>query len=237
MTATAQYAALLKLDVPAVTTADAAAVWGASIASASHALRRLATHDLVVPVRRGLWALRSKTDPLLLLEYVTAPYPAYVSLHSALHAHGMVEQVPVTTWGITLGRPGRVRTAVGTYSLHRVAPSFFGGYVQLPSGVKLATPEKALVDVFYLSATRNRVFASLPEVELPATFRVSTAREWIRKIPSARLRLIATSRLEALLRPTPPPARAAAAPRSALPGPRAPRASRTPPPRPPPARR
>jgi predicted transcriptional regulator of viral defense system len=198
MSATAHLAALRRLGIPAVTTADVAAVLGLSVTAASQSMRRLAADGLVSSVRKGLWSLRESPDPMQLLEYVTAPYPAYVSLQSALFVHGLVEQVPSMTFAVTLGRSARVKTSVGTYSLHHVEPRFFDGYELLPSGVKLATPEKALVDLFYLSATRTRFFASLPEVEFPRRFRRSVARSWVERIPTPRLREVAGRRLEAL---------------------------------------
>jgi hypothetical protein len=67
------------------------------------------------------------------------------------------------------------------------------------SGIKLATPEKALVDFLYLSPTRGRLFTALPELELPRGFRRSVAREWVRRIPSQRLRTIVARRLDEVL--------------------------------------
>ena len=110
----------------------------------------------------------------------------------------MVDQVPSMTFAVTLGRSARVKTSVGTYSLHHVEPRFFDGYELLTTGVKLATPEKSLVDLFYLSATRTRFFASLPEVEFPRRFRRSVSRTWVERIPKSRLREVAGRRLEAL---------------------------------------
>jgi hypothetical protein len=95
----------------------------------------------------------------------------------------------------------RIQTTVGPFSVHRIAPEFFGGFeVSLKSGAKVATSEKALLDVFYLSAGRSRLFASLPELELPPGFRTDYALEWIGRIPSARLRTLVTRRFEALQR-------------------------------------
>ena len=64
------------------------------------------------------------------------------------------------------------------------------------NSAKIATPEKALLDVFYLSAGRGGRFKSLPEVELPPGFRLDVAREWIERIPSARMRTVVERRLE-----------------------------------------
>jgi hypothetical protein len=84
--------------------------------------------------------------------------------------------------------------------VHHVQPAFFDGFESLPDwGIKLAAPEKALVDFLYLSPTRSRLFAALPEVGLPRGFRRSVAREWVGRIPSQRLRTIAARRLDKLL--------------------------------------
>lgn len=66
-------------------------------------------------------------------------------------------------------------------------------------GVKLATPEKALLDVLYLSGQRGRLFGALPEVELPRRFRRSLAEYWVRRIETRRLATLVREKLEAIL--------------------------------------
>jgi hypothetical protein len=112
----------------------------------------------------------------------------------------MIEQIPSMIYLVSLARSARVDTALGTYGVHHVQPAFFDGFQVLPdSGVKLALPEKALVDFLYLSPTRGRLFAALPELDLPRGFRRSAAREWVRHIQSKRLRTIVARRLDAVL--------------------------------------
>jgi hypothetical protein len=189
------------LHVPAATTSDAAAVLGLSVEAASHTLRRLASSGLVVPVRRGVWALTDQVDPLALAEYVTAPYPSYVSLQTALYRRGMITQIPSSIYLVSLARSDLVETRIGTYSVHHVRPVLFGGFDHDPrSGTKLALPEKALFDFLYLSPTRGRLFAALPELELPRGFQRSLVREWVARIPSTRSKTIVTRRLEDVLR-------------------------------------
>jgi predicted transcriptional regulator of viral defense system len=191
---------LRALRVPAVTTADTAAVLGISVEAASHTLRRLGDAGLVSHVRKGLWALRDPPDPLALADFVTAPYPSYVSLQSALYLHGMIDQIPAMTYLVSLARSANISTAVGTYSVHHVCPEFFGGATQDPkSGVRLASPEKALVDFLYLSPSRSRLFATLPELELPRTFGRRAAQKWVAEIPSGRLRTIVERELARLM--------------------------------------
>ena len=190
---------LKSLRVPAATTADVAAVLGLSSTATSHMLKRLGHAGLVTPLRKGVWALAERPDRLALAEYLTAPYPAYVSLQTALYQHGMIEQIPSMIYLVSLARSARVNTTLGTYSIHHVQPSLFDGFEVLDSGTKLAVPEKALVDFLYLSPTRSRLFAALPELELPRGFRRSVAREWVGRIPSQRLRTIVGRRLDEVL--------------------------------------
>lgn len=191
---------LKRLRVPAATTSDAAAILGVSVEAASHTLRRLAASGHVTAVRKGIWALTDSPDPLVLADYVTAPYPSYLSLQTALYRHGMIDQIPSMIYLVSLARSARIETGVGSYSVHHIQPELFGGFQTQPeSGIKLALPEKALVDFLYLSPTRGRLFAALPELELPRGFRRSVAREWVKRIPSQRLRTIVSRRLDEAL--------------------------------------
>ena len=54
--------------------------------------------------------------------------PAYVSVQSALYLHGMISQIPHVIYVASLARTQRVATTIGTYSIHQIAPEFFGGY-------------------------------------------------------------------------------------------------------------
>ncbi len=191
---------LRALRVPAFTTSDAAAAVGLSIEATSQALRRLGAAGLVTPVRKGLWTTRESPDPLTLADYITAPHPSYVSLQSALHLHGMIEQIPNVTYLVSLGRTAQSSTLVGTFSVHHVGPQLFGGAtMDHRTGVRLASPEKALIDFLYLSPARSRLFARLPELELPAGFSRVEARRWAGRIPSDRVRTIVARELDRLL--------------------------------------
>ena len=128
---------------------------------------------------------------------VAAPYPAYASLYSALYLRGVLSQLPQTHYAITLGRPQRVHTTVGEFSLHRVSPELFGGFETLPSGARLATVEKALFDLAYLAGTRSRLFASPPELELPTTLNRAELSRWVKRIADRRRRALVRDRLAA----------------------------------------
>jgi predicted transcriptional regulator of viral defense system len=190
---------LRKLGVPAIDTADAAAAFGLSTAAASQTLVRLADAGLIRSVRHGTWWLEEMLDPLRLPEYLTAPLPSYVSLQTALHRRGLIEQIPEVVYAVSLARTQRVTTRAGTFSIHHLAPEVFGGYEETGRGAKIATAEKALFDFAYLSSGRSRLFTSLPELELPRGFRRKELGRWLAKIPSERSRTLTRQKLDALL--------------------------------------
>lgn len=198
MSATSDLASLRAMGRPFVRTRDAAVRLGLSTSATSHLLARLSGAGVVQPIRRGLWAIADDADPMELATWVTAPYPSYVSLWSAAHAHGMLAQIPRETHVVSLGRPGRVSTPLGTLVVHRIAPEVFGGFETRTDGIALATPTKAVFDLAYLSATYGRRFRLLPELELGRRYRPRDARAWASRIPSARIRTITLDRIRAI---------------------------------------
>jgi len=195
------YARLLDLGVATVKTADVAAALRLSTTAATKLLGRLAKANLVTGLRSGLWLLaRDAPDPYGLAEALTAPMPSYVSLQTALYLHGMIDQVPGVIYLVSLARTQKIATSVGVFSVHHVAPELFEGFESRADGTKLATPEKALFDVAYLSGGRSRLFAHLPELELPARFRRGRLREWTRRITASRKRSMVETRIQAVLK-------------------------------------
>src|SRR5207245_8518355 len=90
---------------------------------------------------------------------------------SALYHHGIISQIPAVIYVVSLARTRRYKTPLGTFSIHHVGPDFFFGYELDETGcVKIASPEKALADMFYFSPTKTRLFVTLPEIELPRRF-------------------------------------------------------------------
>jgi predicted transcriptional regulator of viral defense system len=191
--------AVVSMDAPVFTTADAAVRLGVPNGHASVVLARLATSSQLVRLRRGVWALPNRVDPLALPEFLTAPFPAYVSLQSALHLHGMISQVPAVTYAVSLARTRRFVTTLGTVSVHHVQPSFFFGFQDVGHGGRLATPEKALVDFLYLTPARSQLFRALPELEWPRRFSARRARAIVKRIEPERRRTLVARRLERLL--------------------------------------
>ena len=192
-------ARLRRLGTPVVETADAVAALGLTTASASQTLKRLATAKLITRIRHGVYWTDGEPDPYRLSEYLTAPFACYVSLHTALHLRGLIEQIPEVVYLASLARTQRIATTVGTFSVHHLAPEVFGGFEETSGGARVATAEKALFDTAYLSGGRSRLFTSLPELELPRGFRRRELARWLARIPSARARTLTEKRLEKFL--------------------------------------
>lgn len=200
MKSTEALAALERFGKKVITTSEAAALWQVSLSSASKTLSRIGTAELVREVRSGIWSVGAvMPDILEVVPVLTRPYPSYASMYSALFKHGMIEQIPRAMHVVSLGRPKRVVTTLGTVMIHHLQPEVFGGYEGesvFRSGT--ATPEKALVDtVTVLSSRGGKV--TLPEVELPDSFSVTEVRRWTNRLPSRRVRTIVNQNLERII--------------------------------------
>ena len=187
-----------RLGVPSFETRDISALLRVSPANASVLLSRLASRGFVRRLARGRWSIGAQSSREQLAEQVAAPAPAYVSLQSALFRHGLIEQIPEVIYAVTLGRARRVRTPSGTVSLHRMPPALFGGYTTALDGTKIATAEKALFDLLYLGPTRSRIFSSLPEIELPRSFRWANVARWVKRIVGKSRRAFVERRMTEL---------------------------------------
>jgi hypothetical protein len=67
-------------------------------------------------------------------------------------------------------------------------------------GAKVATAEKALFDVLYLAPARSRLFASLPELEVPRQFRWQRLRDYAALVKSPTRRTHIERRIQELQR-------------------------------------
>ncbi|HEY4212859.1 MAG TPA: hypothetical protein VGM84_15360 [Steroidobacteraceae bacterium] len=178
-------------------TRDAAAALDVTPANAHMILSRLARGGLLSHLTRGRWLQGSQVSRFAIPELISAPSPAYVSLQSALFHHGLIEQVPSVIYAMTLGRPRRVRTPVGVVSFHRLPPELFNGFeVEGADGsIKIATAEKALFDLLYLGPGRSRLFAKLPELDIPRGFKWGQLKHYGALVKSTSRQAYVTDRI------------------------------------------
>jgi predicted transcriptional regulator of viral defense system len=189
---------LQQLGVPVFETREVSARLGLSTSRTSQILRSLKDSGLALQVRHGLWTIQLDLDPYVLPPYLTVPFPSYVSFWSALARHGMIEQVPRQIFAASLGRPRRIATSIGTYSMHHLAPELFSGYRGSDEVGYIATREKALFDTVYLNASK-RGHLRAPEIELPRGFREDMLRKWTKMVSPPRLRTLVSRSLETTL--------------------------------------
>ena len=191
------YITLSKFPVPVLSTSDAAFLLKVPAVNASKILQRLSNAGQVQRLKRGKWLLAELVNPLIIPQYLTAPWPSYISLHTALFHHGLIEQIPTTTWAVTLDRTKLFKTKVGIISLHHIDSKLFLGFDYAPKATyQIATPEKALFDVFYFGAYNVSECSNLPEVELPKSFNWKVFREYVSKINSKRVKTMVVKRAD-----------------------------------------
>lgn len=157
MTASADLlGALQRHRLRVFTTSDLSTLTGLSAEAASQALRRLASKGLASRLKRGLWASRLAADinPYEAVPHLRAPWPAYVSLYSALADHGVVEEIPQVVYGVSAAPPKRYRTPIGEFRIHHLPARLIWGYELRGLGAAsypIAGPEKAFLDLVYLA--------------------------------------------------------------------------------------
>lgn len=138
------------------TTADLVTLTGMHPSAATQALRRLAARDLTGRLKRGLWMNRLQEDlhPYEAVPHLTAPWPAYVSLYSALADYGLVEEIPQVTYAVSSNKPRRYLTPMGSFHIHHLPERLIWGYEMRKTGrgsYPMAEPEKAFLDLVYLA--------------------------------------------------------------------------------------
>lgn len=181
-----------KLRRPVFTTRELSALSGKSLSATTQGLAYLARQGLLLKIRRGLWADASdeRLSVFATVPYLVPGHRAYVSFLSALHLHGIIEQIPRVTTLASTAHSKIIPTKIGSYRVHRISPSFFAGFdwYKGEKAFLIASPEKALVDSLYLSVHRNKSYRHFPELHFPKSFSFAKATAWARRIPSARVR-------------------------------------------------
>ncbi len=129
-----------------------------SAGSLRRQLDRWVKSGRLIQLRRGVYSVAppyqaDAPHPFLLANHLRKS--SYVSLQSALSHYGMIpEFVPATT-SVTIGRPEELQTALGRFVFRHVKKEAFFGYNQTEISrgqfVFLASPEKALLDLLYLT--------------------------------------------------------------------------------------
>ncbi len=119
-------------------------------------LARWVNTGRIYQLRRGLYALappyqKIKPHPFFIANHLQRA--SYISLQSALAYYGLIPDVVNMTTSVTTGRPERLETPLGVFAYHHMKTSLLFGYEKRQldgQNVRLASPEKALLDLAYL---------------------------------------------------------------------------------------
>ncbi|MFH1855684.1 MAG: hypothetical protein ABH836_00455 [Candidatus Omnitrophota bacterium] len=192
-----------KLDRVVFTTHELAAFSGKSLSAVTQALNYLEKQELVIKICRGIWAEsgNERLSPYAVMPFLFSRHRVYVSFISALHLYGIIEQIPQEITLASTAHTKVIQTKIGTYSVHQLATSFFDGFkwYKGTGSFLIAEPEKALVDSLYLSARKKKQFGYFPELHFPKTFSFKRVKEWVKKIPDAKIRSHVQKKIDVLL--------------------------------------
>jgi len=116
-------------------------------------IRQLVRTGLIAEIENGKYLLlgfepeRTLSNPLFIACHLVSP--GYISFWSALHAHGLTEQAPLTVYVATTRKKPPVEYAGYRFRFVTIQPrKFFGYYREYIGGlpVVIADREKALID-------------------------------------------------------------------------------------------
>ena len=188
------------------TTREISSISGKSSSCVTQALNNLVGEKAVTKIYRGVWAEEGLTavSPYAAMPYLFPKECVYISFISALHIHGMVEQIPQVTTIASTAHGRVLRTKIGVFYVHHITSSFFSGFgwYKGNGSFLIADPEKALIDSLYLSAYKKKRFGHFPELHFPASFSFEKAKRWANKIPSRRARAHVKKRIEEIIKGT-----------------------------------
>jgi hypothetical protein len=150
------YERLLTIDKPFFTQHDVAHAIGTKLASAEVLCSRYVKKGLLMRLKRGFY---SRTETLSHLDQVDLfrianilQVPSYISLMSALSYYGITNQAQEGFFeSISIKRTKTFE--VGDLSFHyiKLRPDLYIKYIKR-NGVFIALPEKAVLDIFYLTS-------------------------------------------------------------------------------------
>lgn len=110
-------------------------------------INRLVRAGILSRVLRGLYI--TKTCDLWILSS-RIDETSYVSMDSALASHGLIGSIPERSLSVVCtGKKRTIKTGSGAINFYSISPEFFFGSSRLPSGVAIADPEKAFIDLLY----------------------------------------------------------------------------------------
>ncbi len=122
-------------------------------------LSRFLKKGLILQIKRGLYCFeKEKVDEFVLANKLYQP--SYISLETALNYYGIIPDIPQEITSVTTTTTKLIKTALGRFSYTKIKTVLFFGFKKVKSTknggyFKLAYPEKALLDYFYLRKVKR----------------------------------------------------------------------------------
>jgi len=118
-------------------------------------------------IKRGYYSLSQNPQTESEIHFIANKIysPSYVSIESALVHYGFIPEAAFTVTSVSTKNTSTQRTPLGNFEYRHTKPSMYFGYKLLKFqnySVRMAEPEKAILDFFYLSTINDR--SSIEEI-------------------------------------------------------------------------
>jgi len=133
---------------------------GLPLSSTKRAVQRLVKKGMLLKLGKKFYANSFALPDIEETAAVIYP-PSYISMESALHKHGISEQVPQMLTCVSTNKTKIFHTALGELSYNHIKKELFFGY-EADNGSFTAQPEKAALDFVYIQRM-NGLSPSLDE--------------------------------------------------------------------------
>jgi len=170
----------INLKTPVINTEDMR-IGGKDTASVEVQLTRWQKAGKLIQLKRGIYLLEQPYRKIEIYEPFIASLlvkPSYISLEKALEYYGMIPESVTVYTSVTTKRPVTFRAKIGIFNYRHIKPVLFWGYesvtINKQSGF-IASPEKALLDYFYLKGVKITV-GYLEEMRLQNVEKINLAK-------------------------------------------------------------
>ncbi|MFA5828887.1 MAG: hypothetical protein WC843_00100 [Candidatus Gracilibacteria bacterium] len=119
--------------------------------------------------------------------------PSYHSMESALSLYGIIPEGTVAYTLITSKKTQKYSNEFGTFNYRHLPPSLFFGVEKRADGAFMATPEKALLDYFYLNSVKFKPDFALWQAERLdelKTLDFKVMKQWAKKYGMKKLTIL-----------------------------------------------
>jgi predicted transcriptional regulator of viral defense system len=154
---------LKKINKSFYNIADLEKITGQSRSAVRVLLGRLVLAEKLIRLRRDIYVIKDNAiDYRLIAQQIDDS--SYVSFESALAEYGILSQIPYALILATNKKSKTIFLGDQEIIYRKIKKDLFGGYVMVEK-IKIATPEKALLDLIYLKY-RGKSKLSLEELDL-----------------------------------------------------------------------